>query len=112
ALASLSTVLVRRGQPGDLEEAERLLRRSLAAHPNEATSHYKLAQIYRRTGRAAEAEKESARFQSLSQTQDQADRRSQVAASFEDSAAEHLKRGNAALAQGDADEAAAEFRLA
>jgi Flp pilus assembly protein TadD len=112
ALSTFSTLLARRGGPGDLEEAAKLLQRALADHPDEPSAYYKLAQIYQRLGRPSEAKTHSEKFEALFRQQDRANRKIQRAASFEDTAEGHLDRGRGHLARREYESAAAEFRLA
>src|SRR5258707_1544792 len=57
-------------QEGRLKEAETEYLLSLQADPDRSKTHFALAGIYRRTGRADDAAKEFARYQELKQVEE------------------------------------------
>ncbi len=112
ALYAYAMGLTRRGGRGDLDAAVGLLRRLLALNKKNVNVHFKLSETYRRLGKPAEARRHLASFQELSASERAQTRRLVTSASFEDTAAAHLKLGQEHLLKGNAAFAAREFELA
>lgn len=112
ALYAYAMGLTRRGRPADLQAAVGLFRRLLTLNKKNVNVHFKLSETYRRLGKPEDARRHLASFQELSARERAQTRRLVTSASFEDTAAAHLRLGQEHLRKGNAAFATREFELA